>query len=349
MATIKEAKRDELNAVEKRMEVPDFVKNASADGWDQLSPAGYASADADYPIHSKAATWLSITRFLQKEGSYKSEKRDRLEYFLKNAAKEWDVDYDKIKKAMHPAPDPPDRFALTKEAQGQVHQLMPLTDENSVDEAADYLFTYRSRLPYTWRKEAARNILVAAQEKDVTPRREEYLLKAAGLGVSTRTEVVGAILQRAARVKDTEVANKLKKYASEWYEKTEVDFDELNKCAELLGQIDERAGLTEYDDTFPTPEECLFRQTARKAAQCKEDYVELSNGRVVHKSQIEGKPYTKMADAVGGALRNAMENVIIPDWSDFRKAAEKLGPGEADTLCLFLGDAKDEGGWKPFA
>jgi len=303
-------------------EVPEYVKESflfDKENLGGLKPADFADAKREFPAHTKAATWLSHLKYLTDEEKYADTAvKGRLQ---KNAAF-WGIGLDCItiehnltKDAAASLPTDDD-FALVEEVYGNKMHLMPVRTDDEVKRAATDLYIGRYSLPYTWRNKAATKILKRAQDLSIDKLDEqEYLEKAAGLGVVNPSSVAFMIRNRGYMHKDAAIKSRLK----ELLDLTNLgafDQSEFTKMAEVI-DITDRAGRLHkfYGRGLELPEEVGIGSTLTKMSEDAKDLFKLTSGCVLSKTDLAKVAADKLA-ALGNDLVEAVkgeEGNIDPD------------------------------------
>lgn len=272
--------------------LPDFVSDADTTSIKEAEQSLQSNQFADpvsrrYPIHTKAATWVSCLYFFGDrangvtwDGARAPEAvQDRLE----KAAAVYKLLPDlrdlqgRIKEASTiPSSLPENAFALAETFAGKRVLRLPINNEAAIRKSASMFITNRDSYPLAWRKKAARALLVAMSDKDV--RVDEPVLdcvvKAACLYRRPTEEVISSLIRRYY-VADEKTREMTAKVASAILS-GRTDFEEL---AEALDQADTATHAdTYYGDAFQRPEEMLFAGVPRTAKQASADVVTLTSG-----------------------------------------------------------------------
>ena len=180
-------------------------------------PANFAyPAGKKYPIHNKAALWVSARKFALEESSYPEPLRQLIRRNILNQAALFDVEND-IKEAMDGVksedgkPISDDLFGLTITTPMGKRALIPLATADQVKEAADFLVSSRYDLPFSLRHEIAKKILKRAEELDVyLGSKQADIERTACLGEPESAEaVVSAIKYRLAALKAANLDSKI--------------------------------------------------------------------------------------------------------------------------------------------
>lgn len=170
---------------EQQLGFPDYVKDMDIlqpSDLTKLASGAFANVHGrEYPVHTKAATWLSAAYFF---GSNPPERRDpRLEASIKQAAAFWEIvpDVDSLESLFNTTikqaatrDEAPREYALAIDFEGLggrgVESFYPINDDYEVKEASlSVLADYASeRIPLVSVKEASTKILAAARKLGCT-------------------------------------------------------------------------------------------------------------------------------------------------------------------------------------
>jgi len=344
-----------LTALDTIIPVPEFVKQAAErkeEARDQLPLSAFAGIGRQYPVDSKASTWLSCCEFVKKAGNLTDGRFMYIEGRLSKAAADYGLDFDAIRNQYAAASrieKPADeKWALVVENDlGEKIRLYPLPNRESLKAAAEHFYTNRFRYPYEWRRKIAREILSElGSYDDVLVAHEDYLHKAAGYGFCSPYRASLAFAVRA-KLLESDMAETMEKFATSiCMEK--LSAEQIRKYCGLLALVDEAMGLTDlYTEALPMPEEIFFSESAKSAQELIESSIRLSNGEVVTVEQLKRTPLVKAAQAIGGnTVSRLMGGHLLPDMDIVKQALSELLPHEADTFCLFV---PEESQWKNYA
>lgn len=212
--------------------------------------------------------------------------------------------------------------------------MMPLDQRHQIEKSANYFHRHRTSFPYRQRRTIARRILKEADARDVDVPHRRYLHQAAGMGLPDMRKLARHMMVRANDAPE-DMREELHKQA---VAVRDMDPDEevAAKCAELMAEVDETSGqYRRYDDGLAMPEKAAFPyalEDLEKAAEC---LVQLPNGTVVTKEQLDNAPLSKAAKAIGGEFeQEVIRRMDEPNL--MRKLAGTLSEPDADTLEAFL-------------
>ena len=247
-------------------EAPGFVKEATVEqiaGTDGLMQHLFADQRRRlFPLHSKAATWLSSAFFFDKQAALPRTDVEKIENRLRDAASFWGIEVQvnalKEKAAELRSDDlaklPDEDFAWVE---GRERHL-PLRNALEVKAAAEYLHKWRDEFAFADRQQIARKVLQkAARHGAALGEHDEFLERVAGFGGCSAAEAAKLVSDRAklARAKDPDLAGELEKMAAMILKDPQKARSphRLAKVAETIDQLDRLLHIREYSDAIPPP------------------------------------------------------------------------------------------------
>jgi hypothetical protein len=327
-----------LHSFNKVVELPEFVKTAAVAEYDEIS-ALPTNCFADgvnrkYPVHTKKDTYLSRLYFTKNAGLYKDASlKATVKDNIKKAADFWGLDKEYI----------------VKEQTEKMAYHMPIVDYsgNEIDrwvlqsprdfeKAAIQIFENKDLFTYPQRRKLAREMLKTplAKEAKLSEEVSEYLEKAAGYGMSTKEQVLTALMDRASiyRRKDPEFSEKIAEVAEIVMEK-DVTPSLLNKVANVMDACDKELGCNRFYKTasLATPEEALFDFTEKRMEMIKLAFVTLQNGKNVELEKIA-------EDKLNSFFEEYMGEVPDGDMEEKLAIVKSLPAPDADALLNYIGD-----------
>lgn len=331
----------ELHRLSKLYDFPDFVKKANIE--QTLKPDFAITAYADlprkqFPCHTAASTWLSALYFTEKKAEFHTKDQYKIQQQLDRYVGYW-----KIKEAvdtivrrhleLHKTEEsklPDSAFAYVKVAEdGTKERHLPLRNSLEVKRAADWLFTYRDKLPFSrqdggGRHEIAKKILEkAARFAAKIDDRIEFLEKQAGRGVCDPDEVSRVVMERSYLTKNEPFRKNIVKLAMVIKEQPRQALhpDALVKLAETIDDIDRTLGIVgKYTDKIPRPEDVVFRATFAKVAQDMSELVAMTTGKIYKKASFAQIPLSGISSLFGRELADEVKAGL--DKVDPEKLAE---------------------------
>lgn len=190
--------------------LPDYVKAASVaevvEPGELVSSAYADPVSRSFPIHTKAATYLSTLYFLGNLSQLKPLDVTRISTRLEKAAADHGIlneIADLVQKAaasyQPPAETEPVPYALEKRSAGGTEQRYPLRNATETKIAAEWFAQYREHFRFDERQQIADRILDKAAEYGVDfPEELDYLLaKQAGRGICDRARTIEQLRYRS--------------------------------------------------------------------------------------------------------------------------------------------------------
>lgn len=331
-------------------EAPAFVKEASVEqlcGPESTLPHLFADQrHRRYPMHTKAATWLSAAFFVDKKAGLPQREAAEIEGRLTEAARFWGIESqaDALReKAAAMAHDdlaklPDSDFAWI---QGNERQL-PLRNALEVKAAAEYIHKWRDEFTFPDRLKMARAILQkAARYGAALGSLDEPLERMAGFGGCSASEAAQLVRDRAkiARARDPDLAGELERMADMITKdpaKSRAP-DRLIKTAEVIDQLDRMLRIREYSAAVPRAEDLLFRITRKVASALADQHVSTTSGSVYNRDDLGRLRIRDVRSYMGDELANAIDSDgIHVDATKMAEIIPTLPLGDArifDTLC----------------
>lgn len=278
---------------------PEFVKESEINSnpkclWNQE----YADpTNRQYPCDSATNTYVSNALFWE-SALDKSASVDVGRNLLK-MAKFWGIFpsvQDNILRKVANAATLSQSGALPDEAYALVYddtKLYPVVTADLVKESSAMFYEDRTRIPMELRKSTANVLLKKAEEFKIKlqPQVQEYLEKAAGLGISTSKQLAAAMKKRAAflsvHAKMNKEANAMEKHAAAVADMP-LSKELCEKVSEILNKSDEEGKLYQfYGDKLELPEEECFSILYKHAQEEASKFVKLATGTVYNKEDLE--------------------------------------------------------------
>lgn len=335
----------------KQFNPPEFIKESSIPDKEEvarLQTSRFASPETrEFPVHTKAATWLSAAKFWS-DALYNPNVRQEVSENLKKAAKFWDIedDIDSILQSVAGTAKEASEtqaFALEEpDFNGDIIRRFPLVGPQSTVKSAQSLYEEKNHLPLPWKRKAAERILKASEDYDVTGEIDEetntYLEKAAGKGISSLEKLSEAlnarynILHTPGYTHNEEAAQAMEKLAQGTEAEPETSHELCQKVAKVLDQVDRKNKLYRfYGKNLEMPEEACHALTKKSAQAYVDQYIETHGGRIYAKEAFESagidlfSPMPEVQNQVMGPKRSL----------DIEKTAEvvpSLNPSQAAVI-----------------
>lgn len=335
-------------------EAPDYVKQASVQTLlGPEVPKLHLLADQRrhlYPMHSKAACWLSSAFFYDKQAELPKADAAKIEARLLEAADFWNIRpavEGLKKKAAELSRDdlsklPDEDFAWI---QGRERHL-PLRNALEVKAAAEYLQKYRDEFLYADRQAMARKVLQkAARYGAALGEHDEFLERVAGFGGCSASEAAKLVRDRAklARAKDQDLAGELEKMADMIMADPQKARSphRLSKVAEVIDQLDRMLHIREYSAAIPRAEDALFVVTRKTASSFADQHLSTTAGSVYDRDDLSRLRTKQVRDYLGDGLADAVDSDgIHVDATKLAEIVPTLPLGDArifDQLCKDVG------------
>lgn len=299
---------------------PQFVKDASlADDvicHDQRSNL-YADprAQRQFPIHTKAATYVSYAFFLENGSQLPPQVRKTVQSRLDKAAGYWGIkaacDELVSKHAAANVDSSPDScYAIVwANGAGQKERRYPLRNGLEVKAAAAWYCQYendiRQEFAYDDRATIARKILKRAEELGVdVAEQTEQLEQACGRGLCNPVKAANMIRNRAtAADRAPEGARVMLRKLAELVENRPSAFMEpgtMRDLARTLDEFDRTYSLVgKYSELLPAPERVLFEATYTKTSALTDSSCATITGSVYSQDQLSKLSASDVRDAFG--------------------------------------------------
>lgn len=324
------------------VDFPDFVKQADID--EQVNTEGIpASSFADilkrkFPVHTKAAAYLSYLYYLDQADEMSSIEARRTELGLKKAAGMWSIrgEFELAKRAVAAAREPKAvKRAYALVADGV--EYLPIDTTSAIMASAREFDENRAGIPYDLRKHAAKQMLKAAYAKGIDHGMPNSIHTAAGCGLTTKAAAEREVLWRVKKEKNAKMRESLAAAQMLVSNQPEgiLSKDVAEKLAKDIATYDETTGLrTRYDKDVPFPEDVLFAFT-KSAADDVMDGLTVIGDEVYNTADVS----TARLDEV---FRNKTAGVLDVDYAKLTKLA-----ASDESACKAIKAVLREKGAKP--
>jgi hypothetical protein len=336
-----DADRGQLFRLGKVINIPEFVKTASVSDPEDLkglAPSSFGDpARRKFPLGSRHDAWLSRLYFAKNASMYKDAgERSAVRARIERAAGVWGLpaEYETNggmpKKARQ-------RFSIPiKAAGGCTLDSLVLDSPRDLEKAAIQIFDNKGLFTFDQRSSVARKMsqLPICKEAALRPDVAEYMEKAAGYGMASKSDLMAAVSSRALLYDkiDPAVAARASTLADKLAEASDLMPADLGKVAAVLGACDEACGLNRhYSRGLQTPEEAVFKWTCKTASEALRDgKVRLMNGRSVPIEKLSEEVLDRYFNDVQGEIPTGshMDKLAMaaslprPDADDLLKYAE---------------------------
>lgn len=297
----------ELNRFNKLYGLPQFVKDANFKTeicCDSRKTSLYADPREvrQFPVHTKAATYVSYMFFLENGRELSPKVRPSVEDRLNKAAEYWGIkNACQALQTKHAAVNtqslPDSCYAIVwATANGNKDRRYPLDTTLNVKAAAAWYQNFQQQIreeyAYSDRATIASKILKRANDTGaaLTAEERELLNRACGRGLCDPVKAASMIRQRARAARsdanETRLMDKLAEYVQT---KSRVFLDpaSMRQLADTLDQFDRRHNLvTKYSAMIPPPEDVLFEVTYEQADKFASDSCQTITGSVYTEEQF---------------------------------------------------------------
>lgn len=312
---------------------PEFVKSAgheSKHGEPHKLPAtAYAGEGRTFPVHTKAATWLSaafLTHNMEKSASpeFQSTKSKVMQ-----AARLWGIDSIVegmfLSKAAAAAPAVGIAHALVYTEDGLTKKAFPMRNAQEVLAASEVFTKFHEKLSFDVKHDMAKRILEKMVEYGAMVKDIDHLNKCAGYGFTSAAHIAEAWRQRAVLLRDSNpTVSKQAEAVAESVLASSVDARDTGarvKMAELMDVVDKQNKLTGFYSTdIDRPEDVMFGINYKVAAEVESSSVRLVTGETFDKSAMDGVSTDMVETWMGTELADACKD-DISDELDIEKLA----------------------------
>jgi len=323
-------------------ELPDFVKEASTDSCvatDELPSSSFADMiNRKFPVHTKAAAFLSYLYFEDQKDKFTKEAAARINSKFGSAAEVWGIrtEISLAKEAMVPAIEKTAACAADYALSAGGKFFFSVATPASVVKSADDLIECRGNFPYEMRKEAATAIMKSAvafgfDTVDVP----EELHRMAGFGLCDKEAAVAELGRRVgyAAGSRSPLAAQMSKLAAELNEAAELTPETMIKVATIVDVVDRELKIAEqYGKSFSFPEDVFFGAFTEKTAA----YIRANNVSMITGNSYSLDQLSKAADALKVFGDEFHGDVVRGDGSvDLQKVADVLPTMPRDEAALF--------------
>lgn len=347
----------ELHRLAKLYDLPDFVKKADMAATLQpkdLPPVAYGDPRSNqWPLHTKAATFLSALYFAENGNAYHRKEAAMVQQRLDAAVDHWglagEVTTMRQKHAAYhqdldsQLPDSDYAYVWASD-DGQKHRHLRMKNAAEVKAAADWLARYVDALPYSDRNVIAGKILQKAAAYGATlgdSEMEIFVERQAGRGVCNPDDVVRMVRNRAKLATDATLRHGFEKLAHTIETKGMLALrpDNLVKLAETIDQLDRLCKLAgKYTDLIKRPEDVLFSCTYKEAKDAVGDAVPLVTGRVFDKKAFSRIRLNDLQDMMGQELANEVAEGLNVNTEKLAELAPTFPRPDAEAFESILAD-----------
>lgn len=347
----------ELHRLFQLYDIPGFVKKASRSESFPAKPLAHSvyadEMDRQFPCHNAASTYLSALFFQEKRAELHPTPAARIEqrldknveyWGIKGAVDEMRARHNEMTKNSDDQLHDDDFAFVWKDDVGK-HRSLRIKNAMETKVAAEWLFTYRDRLPFSDRNVIATKILEkAARYGAGLGDHEDFIHKQAGWGICKPEEVVTMLINRAKLAKQANHREGILKLAEtvRTSPSTVLRPDQLIKLATTVDIVDRALNLVgRYTDTIPRPEDVIFKLSYKEAQATVNDLCALTSGTTYSKNDLA---HIKLGD-VQGLFGAEFANDVSTGLNkvDPEKMAEMVATMPRDDAELFDKLAKEAG------
>jgi hypothetical protein len=288
-----------------QLELPGFVKNASADVSNLPDSAFALESTRELPIDTPANTYQSKVYFELNRSLMKRASEVLANVRLNKAARYHGIteDFKTIESTANSAIEKQAsskvkqaRFALSFENEGQHYNAYPITDEEDVRQSAGFLASDRQKTTNAWFKEAARNIIKAANEFNISHTELPPIIVEKGLEREIDTKYASVALRQRERVlsKRAGVSEETTKQDIETYRElfkaatSQSSIPEMEKYASLIEDFDDLNGIT-FRDVVDTDKAFFSGPESSEIEKAASEYIFIGDAMLPVKAFMDVK------------------------------------------------------------
>jgi hypothetical protein len=302
---------------------PGYVKQASVSTAPENAADSRLYADSvqrKFPVHTKAATWLSNAFWCEKRANVQPADRQRIQTALLKAADFYGIraEVDSLYKQAEVDNDenklPDDAFAfLGEDASGNRTRHMPMRTALETKTAAAFFVEHRDRFTFPQQQKVAVRILdkAASQGAGLTNEVDQILSRCAGFGMCAASRTAEFVEKRAAMIKysDGKLSQQLIDTAQAIRNNPEHARQPaiLVKLAEQLDVLDRRFQFNKrYHQDIERPADVLFEVNEFSVKQAAADHIQMTSGSVYRISDLNHVKLADVRDYLGTDLADAL-------------------------------------------
>lgn len=321
-----------LHSFNKLYDVPEFVKSASSaeiTGSEKTLPSSVYGdpRTLKFPCHTPSSTYVSLAYFLDQEKSFgkiASSIKGRIlkagDYFgIRGELDSLIEKHASMQKHSEEDLSDDDFAIVVKFETGHKTRSYPVRNSEEVKAAAEWMNKYANDLNFTDRKTIAGKILAKAAEFGVKLDNETNMIKFAANGLVSKTKVASMLFDRARALKtlkkDPEVQTMLAKTAQYILNNSAPEI--MDKAAAIISSVD-----AEYKFNSMGSVNDLYSLTVKEASELVNGHVQLTNGSVYKKAELESIKLDEIKDVFGEDFAGRVSSGGL--FVDAEKLAEEL-------------------------
>jgi hypothetical protein len=342
-----------LYRLDKKYNLPDFVKQASTD---RVIPQGeiplglYADPVHRYfPCHTKEALCLSYYYYLDQQHLFSKRDRQTIEDRFVKLAEDHNALHllqqikAAVEKANRPCQDDDDDYILFYYDGSEYIKELPVKSAADVKNVADFIMKHRDQFPFRIRQSMAERLLAKANQYGarLPDDQRDAFEKMAGYGIAPAADVAQMLIDRVAMSRKgpgshSAAQEAMLKLAKHILENPSLVNDSAfsYKLASLVDDFDQRHGLKQYyKESLPYPEDIIHFYTNTKAASVENSLVPTIDGKIYSKEDLSKLSTKDIADLFGDAI--ASDLTLDGHHVDVEKVAEFIRTLPRGDLRLF--------------
>jgi len=280
-----------FHAVSRILNLPEFVKQADFTQQvetNELPTEAFADVlDRKFPIHTKAAAYLSYAYFLSQQDGLDKQASLRCAQGFDRAREYWGLheEFEQTKKAMVKKAEPNvSEFAMVVDTEAGQERFFPVNTPYEIIKSAEALVVNRHRFDYALRSQGAKNIVKAAAKAGLPfSALPETLHKMAGCGITTKEAAMLELTKRWDKEARPSLAEPLHACINALgnLESGLLGGEVCEKVAAIIDRYDRAAGKPSF------PEDVLFAFTKQAAEKLANNIVTMIDGTSYWLPQLE--------------------------------------------------------------
>ena len=346
-----------FQAFSKIYSFPGYVKQAGQRdvfGDDDLLLSQYADpVNRGFPIHTKAATYVSYLYFLENQLELPEKHATAVKDRLDQSARFWGISgelataqakyADRHRTLEDQLPD--SKFAYVwLDEEGNKERRYPLRNAEETLKAASWLRQHRDHWSYDDRRTMANKVIKQAAIYGVTipDADRRFLERQAGFGIGNRSRIVSMLRNRVKRAEIQPAMQAALDNLADAVSKSELVTQNtamMCKVASVVDSFDRECHLTHnYCDSFPRPEDVVFEHTMTDMQKTAASVCELTTGSIFPASQLEVLRPAQIRDLFGSDAAEAVVSGFHVNGVKLAEFAANLPEPEAELLEMALLD-----------
>ncbi len=318
-----------LHEIAQKYTVPDFVKTAKRSDlcpekpadWteeefqDSLSRVCADSINLGYPCHTKAATWASAAYLMNEYESlqpyYRQQVGERIEKFAEYFGIQDDLrslqntKVAMMKQASVEQEYPDDWYAFVINNNGKTERSGLMSDEISLQKAAQWVIEHRNEIPLHLCTNAACRIFKRAAALSVDVPYHDKIERLLGFGFNDNETIAENLEKRAKAIEPGPRRDTLMKIAGEFrVAPPDIGSKTMYKVACFLDECDKVGGLMgkRIRHEIPLPEDIMYSHTISQMRKVASDHIKLQNGGIYARDALKALDRDQFENEFGTEL-----------------------------------------------